>query len=190
MKQAKKVKLLFIAAIITGLMAATAYAVPLANLSYQETSLGGGLWQYDYTLSNLSGPGYGGLYDAFFFFDPAFTMSIAALPGGWDGFGGNGFGEVYAMDPAGSDDILPGASLGGFSFIFDAPVGSIDFEALFTNPFDPLNPEVAPGVTVQANAAAPVPEPSTMLLVVTGVIGLAAFRMVKSEGGQKGLLTY
>lgn len=169
MRRVLTTKLFLITVIIMGwlAMSGAVYALPMADLVYQETDIGGGQWQYDYTLFNLSGPGYN-LYDVFFLVDSSVTMSIEAFAPDWDGFGGAGFGEIFSLDPG--SDILPGASLGGFRFIFDSRVGNIFFEALFTEPTGLEAPLIVPGVT--APAGAPVPEPSTLLMVGAGLSGL------------------
>src|SRR3990170_380669 len=130
-----------------------AAAIPSADFRYAETSLGGGLWQYDYTLFNTSDPvldaGYD-VYDIFISFSSSSSYSILSYPAGWDPtFSGPGFIEVFS-DPWGSppgQDVIPGASLAGFSFLFDYRVGDTYFEAYLTNPVDAFNPVIYNGTT-------------------------------------------
>ena len=58
----------FVVTLFTFLSGA-AYAIPSAEFTYIETDIGGGIWQYDYTLFNTSDPiGDAGfdLYEVFF----------------------------------------------------------------------------------------------------------------------------
>jgi len=103
-----------------------ARAIPIAELTYVETDLGGGIWQYDYTVTNAAGPvvdaGFN-LYDVFFTFDPAVTFTVASLPPDWDAISGSGFVDVQSLAPGAPPvgaDIAPGTSLSGFIFQFDA----------------------------------------------------------------------
>ncbi len=72
---------------------------------------------------------------------------------------------MIGIPPSGAD-IAPGASLSGFMFEFNAPVGDIPFQAFFTNPDDPPNPIPFEGTTT------PVPVPGAIWLLATGLVGL------------------
>lgn len=66
--------------------AGSSSAVPSANFLYTETSLGGGLWQYDYTLFNTSDPILDAGFDVFdvtIDFNPAAAFTLLSLPVGW-----------------------------------------------------------------------------------------------------------
>jgi hypothetical protein len=147
-----------------------AAAAPIARFEYLETALGGGRFQYHYTLFNDSDP----IVDAGFdIFDvtvesAANTFSDVLSPTGWDGFGGFDFAVFFA--PLGLE-LAPGASLGGFSFEADAQIGAIQFIASFTNPADPGNPFTYQAVTSAASSSS-VPEPSTLLLLGVGAAAL------------------
>jgi hypothetical protein len=157
---------------------ATATAAPIASLEYVETSLGSGQFRYDYTLRNLGDPVLEAGFDIYNFslsFSPEVTSSSSAVPSGWGVFSGDGFVEAFSDVPGPSPigvDVAPGQSLGLFAFIFNAQIGSVPFEALFTNPGDLDNPRVVPGLTVLASVpdpGTPVPEPGSLVLLSLGL---------------------
>jgi hypothetical protein len=169
-----------IVVIMLAIFCGVAFATPSVSITYTETSLAGGLWQYDYTIFNTSDPindvDYN-LYDVFFTFDPSKTTTVVSLPTGWENMSDIGFADTFSLNPGVAPvgtDIGPGASLSGFVFQFDYEVGPLAFDALLFNPLDEANPFVFSGTS--AAAATSVPEPSVLMLLGSGIAGLAVIR--------------
>lgn len=181
----KTLLILFFMAGILGFTGGTGWAIPSSQSLYQEYDLGGGLWRYDYTLYNTSDPventGYN-LYDFFLYFDSTVTLSVILSPADWD-FNSNEsppasgnyhdfidwFSTLPGEPPTGAD-IAPGGFLGGFSLTSDTRLASLSYDVFLTNPDPTLDPVLYSGNT------ASVPEPSTVLLIGSGLIGLAGLR--------------
>ena len=157
---------------------------PTADFLYNEIDLGTGWWQYDYTLFNTSPIGHVGidLYDLTLYFDSSKAFNVLSMPSGWDWIDGAGFIEVFSMNPGApplGTDIAPASSLGGFGFEFDYQAGMLPFDATFVNPSDIDNPFIFSGTSAPANHA--IPEPSTLLLLGSGIAGLAVRKKFKSS---------
>ncbi len=181
----KTFKRLFImAGVILCLFSGIAHAIPSADFLYNET-FSGGLWQYDYTLFNTSDPVADAgvdLYDLFLYFDPLASFNVVSTASGWDWTSGAGFIEVFSLNPGAppiGTDIAPDSSLSGFGFEFDYQAGMLPFDATFVNPSDIDNPFIFSGTSVPANHA--VPEPSTLLLLGSGIAGMALRKKFKKS---------
>lgn len=150
-------------------------AVPSADFLYSETDLGGGLWQYNYTLFNTSDPVLDAgldVFDVTIDFSPGATFTLLSLPAGWSEIDGAGFTETFSLNPGeppAGTDIAPGTSLNGFSFQFDYQAGDLPFLAFLTNQDGP-DPIPFNGTTSS------VPEPGTLILLGSGLAGVGVFR--------------
>jgi len=164
-------------------------AVQTVDMTYLESDLGLGLWQYDFTISNVSCPideSMENIFDVFLDFgvlSGLTSITNVSLPEGWAYFAnpGNGidllaFVETYSLNfgppPAGTD-IAPGTALGGFVFEFDEKLNAIHFEALLGK-FDPDGNLIGEIYTANGTAT-PVPLPATIFLLASGMAGLAVF---------------
>jgi hypothetical protein len=163
---------------------AVVQAGPIANFTFIETDLGGGIWQYDYMLTNLSDPiadaGFD-LYSLSLYFDPAATFSVASLPYGWEEIDGTGFADTFSIIPGAfpdGADIAAGTSLSGFRFLFNYRAGALPFQVLFVNPADFANPAFYQGNTSS------VPEPtSTFVLAIIGITAVACVKRFSIKSG-------
>jgi hypothetical protein len=153
-----------------------ASAAPI--LDVQVTDLSGGMFQYDYTLTNPVASDEL-IYDFGLFFtgDPLNVIG----PSGWDIIAGSGFINWLSMEPF-VTDILPGSSLGGFSFRSTYGPGNIEFEAT-TGDLATGFPVNLPTRAVTTGPAPAVPEPSAILMLATGAAGAWQLRRRRQENG-------
>jgi len=159
-----------------GFATSPASAAPIADFRYVESALGGGTYQYEFTLFNLGDPvaddGFE-IYDVFVSHASA-TFTVVGAPSGWGSIAGFQFANFFSSDPGPPPigaDVPPGMALGGFTLTTDMRVGDIPFEVYFTNPDDPFEPLVFEGVT----SPLAVPEPASLWLLAMGA-GLAGWR--------------
>jgi len=155
-----------------------AWAVHSSSVLYSESNLGGGLWKYDYKIMNDSDPfadaGYN-IYDLFLSFESPLILTNILSPGGWDQISdASSFIDWFSTNPGeppSGTDIPPAASLSGFSFVSNTRLASFPFDILLSNPDDPMNP-----VSVSGTTTSTVPLPSTIYLLITGIIGVISLR--------------
>ena len=173
----KRKKLLFLSIFqlaVFVLFSSSVLAIPMAEISYIESDLGNGNFQYEYILANTSDPVLDAGYDIFDFtleFDLLTTLTIDSLPPNWFSIDGSGF--VVSIADFG-EEIPPGDSQSGFIFQFDDQVGDLPFLVSFTNPISPYEPVIVGGTT------APVPEPASLAMwSMMGGIGFVARRKRK-----------
>lgn len=174
-----------------------AIANPSAGFLYTEADLGGGLWQYDYTIYNTTNTieGSYNIFEIGLYLDNFYDFQGISLPSGWDGtpalwtdLSNTDFIDAYSLNlgvPPVGTDIPPGSSLSGFSFNINYHAGDLLFDVYFTNPSDVNNPEYYAGTT--RSQISPVPEPGTLLLVGAGLtIILLIIRIGRSRFGEIG----
>jgi hypothetical protein len=180
MKTFKVLQFIMLGLLVVVFLNGSALATPMAAFSYVETDLGGGMWQYNYTLYNTSDPvadAGADLYDVFFTFNSSAAFTVVSVPTGWDWNGGSGFADIYSLNPGEppiGTDIAPGTSLSDFVFQFDYQAGALPFDATLFNPNDPDNPTMYSDTSSGTTSA--VPEPSTCLLLGAGIAGFGLFR--------------
>lgn len=150
---------------------ASALAVSSADILYQETAMGGDLWQYDYIFYNTSTAGEN-LFSVWLDFDHMAEVTGSPLPTGW-------FGTVWETGPtqtldASADlgyEITPGNNLGGFSFTVNYRAGNLPYTAYFD-----------PGESPVMGTSAPiVPEPISAILFLSGGAAMAVRRRLMKK---------
>ncbi len=155
-----------------------AHAEPIM-LNPTITNLGNGLFSYQYSVTNTAPFGFS-------------TVSILNLPtvgnavqnlmapAGFNAFFDPGLGELDFVED--TQSFAAGSNVSGFSFISPFAPGLTTFTALR---LDGDNPVIVQGtVLAPQNAPASVPEPATMVLLATGLAGIAA-KVRRRRNGMK-----
>ncbi len=162
------------------------WATPSAEALFTENDLGGGIWEYDYTVYNESDPIADAGYDIFYFFldfGSIILLSDISSPVDWEPTPPSPIPSSFIDwasqapgEPPIGADIAPGASLSGFDFTTDARLASLPFEALFTIPDN--KPDMNPFV----GTTSAVPEPATLLLLASGLAGFGYLKVRRFLG--------
>ena len=144
------------------------------TVTFSATPVGGGFFQYSLTLINTGKPHQpiAGLNilngNSVFGLTPS---SIITAPSNWSFFSPDpsiGANELNYFSLSAMADVSVGGSLGGFSFLSMTNPGTISGSQFA---FD-LVPQSGPNCCT--GTAEPVPEPSTILLLGTGLTAVAA----------------
>lgn len=173
--------------------------VQAMTLSYDLTDLGGGSWQYDYSIFNDTGAPFDGFS---IYFDPLNTANLVAIsaPAEWDvqifppgsfaldriydagfiGGGSNGSGDPCA-------DGSPGFGIGQSAGLFSVAFDWLDTDATpGAQPYDLYNcgPNSITVLTDENNKPvsqpAVIPIPAALWLFATGLLGLVAASRAKA----------
>ena len=169
---------------ITAVFAATLLATGNASadvINYTLDDLGGGRFQYNYTVDNSAGADIIDNIQIFFALGDYENLEVTASPADWDPL-------VLQPDPGLPDDgifdalalvagIDPGAVLGGFSVAFDWLLGGTPGDQDFLL-FDFDFNLIGEGTTMLADTPTPVSEPAPAALLAVGLLlfGAAAWR--------------
>lgn len=166
----KEVSVLIIIVVLTCTMIC---AHTSTGISYETVEIGGGQWQYLYTVSNISLPVLIEEFSIYFDYGLYSNLSIAGSLTGWDQIIWQP--EPVLDDPGGYDALTLssnsgigiGQSVTGFGVNFtwldqDTP-GSQYYEII-----DPLT-----FATIDSGYTVPIPEPGTCSLVLSGLMLLS-----------------
>ncbi len=149
-------------------------ATPSANISYRETTLGSGLWQYDYTFFNTSNNNEY-LYSVDLLFGQTHTVTGLPLPSGWNSTIWEGEHETDFMVSFSTNisfDIAAGSSLSGFSFTVDYQLRDIAYSADYDD---------HQGGIFSTSGYTVTPEPLSAVLFFSGSIPLIIRRYLKNK---------
>ena len=166
---------------LVGVLAMLCSAPSLATvIAYQATQLSDTSWRYDYSVDNATLGTPVEEFTIFFGLGEYANLTALSAPDGWDGFiaqpdpllPDDGFIDVLAL----TSGVPAGQGLGGFSIVFDwlmdGTPGAQRFDII-----DPLSFTVLEsGFTTLASQPTSVPEPSSLALFGTALLGFVVSR--------------
>ncbi len=155
-------------------------------VEYSLTALGGDVWRYDYTLSNI-GPAEN--FDEFtVYFDAPGVTGITALatPAGWSslvvqpdpllpdaGF----FDALNLSGPVPAGSVISGFSV-AFSYLAGLTPGAQRFDLVLSEPFQTVHS----GITSATPSPVPLPAPAALLLLGLGAGAFGSRARAKKLG--------
>jgi hypothetical protein len=144
----------------------------ITDLSVEVTAKPGGLFEYDYTLTDEPASSLAAS-QLFLAVSPGADLSAVSAPGGWDVFYSPGDPDISFLSSGPSTDIVPGAS-GAFSFASaTGPAAGDDLVRGFD--FNSGTFGENPGTIPTPSA---VPEPPSLALGALGAALAAAYLLV------------
>jgi len=163
-------KRILLLTIMIGIFVTMVNGVYATTILYDLSNLGGLRWEYTYSVTNDS---LSSSIDEFtIYFNPGLydNLIVGNTPADWDPLitqpdpflVSDGFYDALALVTG----IAPGATVSGFSVSFDWLVAGIPGSQFF----EVVNPPTF--VVLDSGNTTPVPEPGTLLLLGSGLIGL------------------
>jgi len=179
----KILRYLVLSALIFSIAICSTLATPMVDVIDTPPAYSGGIYTYSYALS-VAPSSPDNVWEFWIYPKATFTNVSQIIDSSdpqnplvlWDFItDGSSFIQWYSTDPSGTYDITPGNSR-GFSFdSFGAP-GIVNYDIGGSDP-DGIPTDSISGTTT--GPVEPIPEPSTVLLLATGLVGMAGYVRIR-----------